>query len=279
VRSSLFATAEVMRPEDAILRIVVEPLPPAVERAWRAYDRVQGRIENLLRHAPNVEAAVQQFTKDLLEVALADGEPEWPSPVDVLAERQNLEAHETTLRQLYDARGWAAQRVGKAIVGCERQLCEALDDLLGNLQHEPGLRKAAHAVPLGVGGDGLLAAGPETAAQAALLGEALGRYEQIKGARRVIFDHVHPQSAPWLDVVAEGIEDGPAAGTGLIWKSEIVHAASGREPEPWAGGVGGELHYAVVHRVRLRVRTAAQLDEAGYQPAGHIYLQQPIRMG
>jgi hypothetical protein len=266
-----------MRPEHDILRVVVDPLPAPVERAWRAHDRISERISHLMRHPPDLDAVVQGFTKELLEAALADGEPIWPSPVDVLAERQNLEAHETTVRQLYDARGWAAVRVGKAIVAGERQLVERLDDLLGALQHEAHLRRAAHAVPLGVSGDGLLAAGPDTAAAAAQLGEAAGRYEQIKAARRVIFDYVHPTHARWLDVVAEGIEDGPAAGTGLIWKSEIVHSRQGAEPEPWAGGVGGELHYAVLHKVRLRVRTAAQLDEAGYQPPG--YVLQPIRMG
>jgi hypothetical protein len=277
VRASLFTTALEIGPEHAVLRVVCDPLPAPVERAWRAYDRLLERLTYLLRHPPNVEAVVTTFTKELLEAALAEGEPVWPSPVDVLAARQNLEAHETTVRQLYDARDWAAARVGKAIVANERQLCEALDDRLGALQHEAHLRKAAHAVPLGVPGDGLLAAGPDTAAQAAHLGEALGRYEQIKGARRALFDYVHPRSAPWLDVVAEGIEDGPAAGTGLIWKSEIIHSRQGAEPEPWAGGVGGELHYAIINGIRLRVRTAAQLDQAGYQPPG--YVLQPIGMG
>jgi hypothetical protein len=195
---------------------------------------------------------------------------------DVRAARQNLEAHETTLKHLYTARSWALARVAKAIVANERPLCEALDDKLGELQHESHLRKAAHAVPLGVSGDELLAAGPDTAA-AAHLGEAAGRFEQIKAARRCIFDYVAPKTAPWLAVVAEGIEDGPAVGTGLTWKSEIVHSASGAEPEPWAGGVGGELRYAIVNNIRLRVRTAEQLDQAGYPPPG-IYLQ-PIRMG
>jgi hypothetical protein len=277
VRSSLFTTAEAMRPEHEILRVVCDPLPAPVEQAWRAYDRISERIDYLLGHAPNVEAVVHAFTKALLEAALADGEPVWPSAADVRAQRGNLDAHDTTLKALYDARAWAVARVDKAIVGCERALCETLDDKLGAVQHQAHVRKAAHAVPLGVAGDGLLAAGPDTAAQAAHLGDALGRYEQIKAARRALFDFVAPQTAPWLAVVAEGIEDGPAAGTGLIWKSEFVHLASGAEPPPWAGGIGGELHYAILARVRLRVRTAAQLDQAGYEPQG-IYLQ-PVGMG
>jgi hypothetical protein len=207
-----------------------------------------------------VYAAEREYTKELLDAALSESEPDWPSAVDVLAARQNLEAHDTTVKSLSTARSWAEARIGRAIVACERQLIGALDDKLGQLQHEAHLRKAAHAVPLGVGGDDLLAAGPDTAAQAAHLGDALGRYEQIKTARRVIFDYVHPQTAPWLAVVAEGMENG------AIWTSEIVHLASGTEPPPWANGVGGELHYAILKGIRLRCMTAAQLDQAGYDP-------------
>jgi hypothetical protein len=68
-----------------------------------------------------------------------------------------------------------------------------------------------------------------------------------------------------MTVVAEGMEDG------LVWKSE--HVRGEPEPPPWTGGPGGELHYAVSNKIRLRVLTAAQLDEAGYIPPG-IYLQQ-----
>jgi hypothetical protein len=276
MRASLFTTAAEIGPEHDILRVVCGPLPAPVARAWRAYDRIQHRIEYLLHHAPSVEGAVQGFTKELLEAALADGEPVWPSPVDVLAARQNLDAHETTIRQLYDARGWVATQVGRAIVACERQLVETLDDLLGALQDRADLRKAAHAVPLGVTPDALLAAGPDTAAAAAILGEAAGEFQRIKAARRVLYEHVHPEAAPWLEVVAEGIEEGPAAGTGLVWKSEILHSRQGAEPEPWAGGVGGELQFAIVNKIRLRVWTAQQLDEAGIQPPG--YVLQSIRM-
>jgi hypothetical protein len=271
------SAGEQLRPDHAVLRVVVDPLPARVERAWRAYDRLQERVIYLQRHPPRVEVAEQQFRRDFLEAALAEGDHVWPSADGVLAVRHRLAAHKEAELAVYGARSWASALVGKAIVACERSLVEALDDLLGALQHEAHLRKAAHVVPLGVSGDGLLAAGPDTAAAAAQLGEAAGRYEQIKAARRVLFDYVAPTHAPWLDVVAEGIEDGPAAGTGAIWASEIIHSRQGAEPEPWAGGVGGELHYAVLHKVRLRVRTAAQLDEAGYEPPG--YVLQPIGMG
>jgi hypothetical protein len=198
---------------------------------------------------------------------MADGEPNWPSPIDVLAARQNLDAHDTTVEALYDAHTWAEAVLARAVVANEPLLIEALDDKLGQLQDEATLQQAAGAVPLGVGGDGLLAAGPKTAAAVALLGEALGRrYNQIRAARRVVFDHVHPKMAPWMEVVNEDREDG------LIWKSEFVHLASGAEPPPWTGGAGGELHFAIVEGIRLRCMMAAQLDEAGYDPPG-IYLQ------
>jgi hypothetical protein len=267
-----------VNPADDILRTVVNPLPAPLERAWRAYDRLQDLAVYLMRHHPPVvDVATQKLRHDILAAAMSDTEPDWPSADGVLAARNAHEAHKEFELAVHGARAGAQHRVGRAIVACESQLCESLDDALGQLQDESALRKAAAAVPLGVGGDGLLAAGPDTASQASRLGEALGRYERIKSARRVIFDYVHPQTAPWMDVVAEGIEDGPAAGTGLIWKSEFVHLASGAEPDPWAGGVGGELHYAMVNRIRLRIMTAAQLDAAGYQPPG-IYFQEPIRM-
>jgi hypothetical protein len=60
---------------------------------------------------------------------------------------------------------------------------------------------------------------------------------------------------------------------GLTWKSEHVHLASGREPEPWTAGVGGMVHYAVLRGIRLRVWTAEQLDKAGFVPQGMIVLQ------
>jgi hypothetical protein len=117
-----------VNPEDEILRTVVDPLPTPVERAWCAYDRVTQRIIWLLAHPPNVERALQGYTKEVLDAALSDGEPHWPSPVDVLAERQNLEAHETALRAAYSAQSWAEKRIGRAIVANERALCERLDD-------------------------------------------------------------------------------------------------------------------------------------------------------
>jgi hypothetical protein len=45
------------------------------------------------------------------------------------------------------------------------------------------------------------------------------------------------------------------------------------EKPPWTGRPGGELHFAVLSGIRLRCLTAAELDEAGYEPPG-IYLQQ-----
>jgi hypothetical protein len=260
--------ADTVRPDDDVLRVVIDPLPPPVERAWRAYDRIQARIEDMLRHKPGDEDAVRGFTKALVEAAMADGEPIWPSPVDVLAARQTVEAHDTTLRALYDARYWAVDRRARAIVATEPQLVEALDDRLGALQDEAALRKAAAAVPLGVGGDGLLAAGPATASQAALLGDAAGRFEQIRTARRVVFEYLHPQTAPWIAIVAEGTEDG------RTWRSAYVRGEA--EKPPWTGGPGGELHFAVVSDIRLRCMTAVQLDDAGYPPPG-IDLQ-PIRL-
>jgi hypothetical protein len=254
---------------DDILRQVVDPLPAPVERAWRAYDRLGHHLTDLQRHAPGVGPAEEEFARDTLRAALSDTEPSWPSAVDVLAARQNLEAHQAAVAATHLARNTAEIRVSSSIRDCERQLCEALDDKLGALQHEAHLRKAAHAVPLGVGGDGLLAAGPDTAKQAAQLGEAAGRFNQIKAARRVIFEQgMRPKAAGWMDYVAEGMEDG------LLWKSEYVRGEA--ERPPWSGGVGGELHFAIRSGIRLRVLTAAQLDQADYQPAGIVYLQ-PLR--
>jgi hypothetical protein len=262
-----------MRPDHHILRVVVNPLPAPVEQAWRAYDRLQHRLTDLQRHAPGIEPAEEELARDTLKAALSDDETVcWVSAVDVLAAHQNLEAHKATVAATHRALSAAETHISHAIVACERQLCEALDDRLMNLQHEPGLRKAAHAVPLGVSSDGLLAAGQDMAKQAALLGEAAGRFEAFRAARRVIFEYVKPaRDTPWLATVAEGMEDG------LTWKSEFVHLASGREPEPWTGGPGGELHYAVLKTIRLRVWTAEQLDQAGYTPAGMIVMQ-PARM-
>jgi hypothetical protein len=260
-----------MRPDDNILRTVVQPLPAPVQRAWVALDRLTELAVYLQRHPPGTGAAEQRLRQGLLEAALSEGEPEWPSAEGLLAAQRNHNAHKELELAVHGARTGAENLLAKRIVACERQLCESLDDLLGNLQHEAGLRKAAHAVPLGVASDGLLAAGPDVAKQAALLGEAAGRFEQIKQARRVIFEHVKPaRDTPWLATVAEGMEDG------LTWKSEHVHLASGREPEPWTGGPGGELHYAVLKGIRLRVWTAAQLNQAGYMPAGMIVMQ-PVR--
>jgi hypothetical protein len=264
-----------MRPGDEVLRLVCDPMPAPVERAWRAYDRIQERINFLQRHPLSTEAAEAEFVTDLLGAAFGDAEPVWPSPVDVLAARQNVEARQIELKALtgdgdgvlisnLGARDRAERRISHEIVRSEAQLVETLDDLLGVLQDESALHKAAQAVPLGVGGDGLLRAGPDTASAAALLGDAAGRFEQLKAARRVIFDHVHPTTAPWLDVIAEGMENG------ATWTSE--HVRGEPEPPPWTGGPGGELHYAIVTGVRLRCLTAAQLDEAGY-PAPGIYLQ------
>jgi hypothetical protein len=258
-----------VRPEYAVLRSVCAPLPTPVEQACRAYDRLTRRLRDIERHAPSLEVAELEFARATFKAALGEGEPDWPSPVAVLAARQDLEGHAATLQALTSAQLGADDRIGRAIVASEQQLVEILDDKLGAVQHEAHLRKAAHAVPLGLGSDGLLAAGPDTAAQAALLGDAFGRYEQIKAARHVIFDYVKPQTASCMAVVADGTEDG------LIWKSENVRPPI--EPEPWAGGPGGELHYAIVNKIPLRCLTAAQLDSAGYQPPG-VYLQ-PVGMG
>jgi hypothetical protein len=254
--------------DDAVLRVVCDPLPVPIERAWRACDRLSDRLTFMQRNPPSVENAEREFGLELLETAFEDGEPAWPSPVDVLAARQNLEAHQIATKLLHSAHQTAEVRLGRAIASSERELVETLDDMLGALQDDAALHKAAHAVPVGVGGDGLLAAGPDTAGKAALLGDAAGHFNRICAARRVMFRYVPPQSATWMDVVAEHMEDG------MTWKSQNVRGPA--EPKPWGAGLGGELHYAIVHDIRLRVWTAAQLDEAGYQP-GIIYVQSPIR--
>jgi hypothetical protein len=260
-----------MNSGDDVLRTVIVPLPAKVERAWVAFDRLTQRLHDLRSHAPGVEPAEQELARDTLRAALSKDEPpNWPSAVDVLAARQDLEAHKASMAATHLAHTTAEMRVGTAIRDCERELCRALDDRLAALQDDELLNRAAHAVPLGVGSDGLLASGSDIAGKAALLGNAAGHFDRIKAARRVIFEQgTHPQTAPWMDFVAEGMEDG------LLWKSEHVRGEA--EQPPWAGGVGGELHYAIASGIRLRVMTAAQLDAAGYQPPG-IHLQ-PIRMG
>jgi hypothetical protein len=253
---------ELLRPDDKVLREVCDPLPAPVAQAWRAWDRLQEQILWLQRHPPRVEVAETQFGRDYLEAALRDGEPVWPSAEGVLDARRALEAHKASELAVCGARQGAEQTLSQCIVRYERQLVESLDDKLCELQHRAGLRKAAHAVPLGVGGDGLLAAGPDTASQAAQLGKAAGDLDRIKAARRVIFEHVHPQRAPWIAIVAEGAEDG------LIWKSQFVRGED--EKPPWTGGPGGELHFAITAGIRLRCMTAAQLDQAGYDPPGIV---------
>jgi hypothetical protein len=257
-----------MNPSHEVLREVVTPLPALVAQAWRAIDRLQEQVVYLQQNPPRVEDAERRLRSDLLQAALSDTEPLWPSAEGVLAARRDLDAHKATELAIYDARNGAEVRLAQAVVACERQLVEDLDERLGALQDEAALRKAAAAVPLGVGGDGLLAAGPDTAAQAVILGKAAGRYDRIKAARRVVFEYVHPEAAPWLAIFAEGQEDG------MLWKSQFVRGEA--ELPPWSGGPGGELHYAITTGVRLRCLTAEALDETGINPPG-IYLQ-AIRM-
>jgi hypothetical protein len=266
--TDILGNAKPLDPSHEILREVVAPLPALLEQAWRAYDRLQEQVVYLQHNPPRVEDAEQRFRRELLEAALSDTEPLWPSAEGVLRARHDLEAHKATELAVHQARRGAEVRVGGAIVACERHLVEVLDDMLGQLQDDAVLRDAARAVPLGVGGDGLLAAGPDTARQAALLGDAAGRYDRIKAARRVVFEYVAPEAAPWIAVYAEDQEDG------LTWKSQFVRGEN--EKPPWTGGPGGELHYALTAGVRLRCLTAEQLDETGINPPG-IYLQ-AVRM-
>jgi hypothetical protein len=259
-------------PSHEILRAVVDPLPAPVERAWVALDRLQQLVVHLQRHPPGTGIAEQKLRRDLLETALSEDEPQWPSADGLLAARRAIEAHKELELAAHGARTGAENHLAKTIVACEKTLCERLDDLLGNLQHETGIRRAAHDVPLGVDGDTLVRTGGDVAKQAWKLSEAAARFDQIRAARHVIFETgARPKTAACMDVVAEGMEDG------LTWKSQYVHLRSGREPEPWANGVGGELHYAVLKGIRLRVWTAEQLDQAGYTPAGMIVMQ-PARI-
>jgi hypothetical protein len=116
----------------------------------------------------------------------------------------------------------------------------------------------------------LLSLGPDVAAAASKLGEAAARFEMIRAARRVIFAFVQPQTAPHLCTVAEGTANG------MAWTSENLRGPA--EPTLWAGSPGGELHYCVAGKIRLRVYTAAQLDAAGFEPPGIVWAQQPVRL-
>jgi hypothetical protein len=119
-----------IRPEHAVLRQVVDPLPTPVERIWVGLDRLQDRLTYLQRHAPNVEEAAVGLARETLDVALAAEEPSWPSAIDVLAAQTDLAAHDANLKALYLARNTAEVRLGRAIEACEGELCAALDDKL-----------------------------------------------------------------------------------------------------------------------------------------------------
>jgi hypothetical protein len=145
---------------------------------------------------------------------------------------------------------------------------ERLDDKLGALQDEPGLRQAAQVVPLANPHD-VLKLGPDIARQAGVLVDAAFRYDAIARARRVVLECKPPKAGPWIEVVA------PDQPHGVVWHDENVYGTHGPPAEPWAQG-GSPLHYAMAQGIRLRCVTADVLDAEPFESPG--YVVGPVRL-